>query len=171
MKALIIGRWQPFHKGHMYLVRRALEDYGEVIIGVGSSEKSRTDENPFTFEEREAMIGSCFPGLKVLPVEDMGDDEEWVEGIDDKLKNIGSQSLRDDFVAVSMNDWTLRCFEKAGYKVKKYELLQPEKYDASSIRGLIRRGKKWKHLVPECVLVEVESLDVEEILKASKSSH
>ena len=48
--ALIIGRWQPWHKGHRELFKAALERAERVAIGVRSTHA--TDEkNPFDFEQ------------------------------------------------------------------------------------------------------------------------
>ena len=52
MKALYIGRFQPFHKGHLKILQKLAKKYDEIIIGIGSSQYSNTLENPFTSEER-----------------------------------------------------------------------------------------------------------------------
>lgn len=80
MKALFIGRFQPFHKGHAELIRLISREYEEFIVGIGSAQNSYiiiepsspdkstfiykidlattpfTIENPFTAEERNKMI-------------------------------------------------------------------------------------------------------------------
>jgi cytidyltransferase-like protein len=56
MKALFIGRFQPFHKGHAEQIRLISKKYEEIIIGIGSAQRSHTIENPFTAAERTAMI-------------------------------------------------------------------------------------------------------------------
>ena len=53
---VFIGRFQPFHNGHLAVVRRALELAERCIILVGSSNIARNPVNPFTFEERKEMI-------------------------------------------------------------------------------------------------------------------
>ena len=48
--ALIIGRWQPWHKGHRELFKAALERAERVAIGVRHT--FATDgKNPFSFDE------------------------------------------------------------------------------------------------------------------------
>lgn len=54
--AVVIGRFQPFHVGHLALVEKALEVADKVVIVVGSSYASRNVKNPFTFAERKRMI-------------------------------------------------------------------------------------------------------------------
>ena len=53
MKALFIGRFQPFHNGHLKVVQEILKEFDEVIIGIGSSKYSGTLDNPFSGEERK----------------------------------------------------------------------------------------------------------------------
>ena len=56
--ALFIGRWQPFHLGHKYLVDKALEKGKNVAIAVRETELS--DKNPFTVEQRIEMIKKVY---------------------------------------------------------------------------------------------------------------
>ena len=88
------GRFQPFHNGHKAVIDRALELANEVIVVVGSSFQPRSTKNPFTFEERKAMIDAVYgnesnyagaqgriktPRVKVVPVMDYPyDDNAWV---------------------------------------------------------------------------------------------
>ena len=96
---VFIGRFQPFHNGHKAVIEAALEQAKEVVVVVGSSFAARNIRNPFTFEERKAMIEACFdkpqhfdytgpqgrnktPRVKVVPVSDYPyDDNKWVNAI------------------------------------------------------------------------------------------
>lgn len=81
---VFIGRFQPFHNGHKAVVEAALEQAKEVVVVVGSSFAARNIRNPFTFEERKAMIEAVFPTdrVKVVPVSDYPyDDNKWVNAI------------------------------------------------------------------------------------------
>jgi bifunctional NMN adenylyltransferase/nudix hydrolase len=96
---VFIGRFQPFHNGHKAIVDAAIKQAKEVIIVVGSSFASRNIRNPFTFQERKAMIEACFtesqhftyegaqgrvktPRIKVVPVADYPyDDNKWVNAV------------------------------------------------------------------------------------------
>ena len=52
---LLLGRWQPWHEGHLALFERALAKTGQVVIQVrdveGSSGGEGQDDNPFSYEE------------------------------------------------------------------------------------------------------------------------
>ena len=96
---VFIGRFQPFHNGHKAVIDAALEQAKEVVVVVGSSFAARNIRNPFTFEERKAMIEACFaepqhfnytgaqvrnktPRVHVVPVSDFPyDDNKWVNAI------------------------------------------------------------------------------------------
>ena len=81
---VFIGRFSPFHNGHKAVIEAALEQANEVVVVVGSSFAVRNIRNPFTFEERKAMIQAVFPSIrvKVVPVSDFPyDDNKWVNAI------------------------------------------------------------------------------------------
>lgn len=79
-----IGRFQPLHNGHINTIRLALKTARRVIILVGSDKAPLTARNPFTCEERQAMIrGSLDPEeynrCLVAGLEDFTyRDEDWV---------------------------------------------------------------------------------------------
>ena len=58
---LYIGRFQPFHNGHMYMVREALKNCDHLIIAIGSAQEARTEKNPFTNMERSLAIACSIP--------------------------------------------------------------------------------------------------------------
>jgi bifunctional NMN adenylyltransferase/nudix hydrolase len=81
---VFIGRFQPWHHGHSVIVDEALKQAKEVIVVVGSSFAARNIRNPFTFEERRAMIKAVFPqdNVKVVPVSDYPyDDSKWIAAV------------------------------------------------------------------------------------------
>lgn len=58
--AVFIGRFQPFHLGHQYIVDEALTIADKIVILIGSSFEPRSLRNPWFFDEREAMIRACY---------------------------------------------------------------------------------------------------------------
>lgn len=84
--AVLIGRFQPFHNGHLALLHKALETAPRVVVVLGSSRQARNARNPFTWEERAAMIG-CTAGaaasrIAFLPMRDYYDDRRWAEAVE-----------------------------------------------------------------------------------------
>lgn len=59
-----IGRFQPFHEGHQHTLKQALEYGKHVNVGIGSANRSRSTDNPFTFAERKDMIMSTLSPLE-----------------------------------------------------------------------------------------------------------
>jgi len=60
--ALFIGRWQPFHNGHKYLIDEALAKGENVCVAIRNTEISGS--NPFTVEQRAEMLRRVY-GEKV----------------------------------------------------------------------------------------------------------
>lgn len=68
----IVGRFQMFHKGHMSLIDLCRQNAKNVIVLVGSSDKERTKDNPFSFQERKQMIQYVYKDVTILPLPDIG---------------------------------------------------------------------------------------------------
>lgn len=66
--AVYIGRFQPFHKGHLHVIEEALKDerISKLIVIVGSTNKAITSKNTYTYEQRKAMIEACVDNDKVI---------------------------------------------------------------------------------------------------------
>lgn len=147
MIALFVGRFQPFHLGHLEVIKGILKENDKVIIAVGSSQESGTKENPFSFEDRERMIRDCLNSegirnFEIIGIPDFMDDQKWVSDIQKKAS----------FDRVySTNPWTIRCFRKAGIPIKEYAMHEREKYSATGIRNRIVEKKEWESLVPDKV--------------------
>lgn len=53
---IFIGRFQPFHRGHLHSILVGLEHCEKVLVVIGSTHRARNVRNPFTFEERRQMV-------------------------------------------------------------------------------------------------------------------
>ncbi|MBN3037378.1 MAG: adenylyltransferase/cytidyltransferase family protein [Candidatus Diapherotrites archaeon] len=146
-RAIFIGRFQPLHKGHLHALSE-LGKHWDVTIIVGSSESRRTAENPLSFEERKVMIRTV-TAAEVIGVPDVFNAERWAQSI---------RSMIDFSVVVSGNAWTRACFKDC--TVIDPPFLEPETYNSSRIRGLVRRGEPWEHLVPAEVAQYLQSNDL-----------
>jgi len=78
MRGLVVGRFQPFHLGHRYLVEEIADDVEEVIVGAGSEGKSHSPTNPFTSGERVQMVQNVLDQLDattyLVPITDVDRD-------------------------------------------------------------------------------------------------
>ena len=84
--ALLIGRFEPVHSGHLALLHEALRMAPQVIVVVGSAWQARSPKNPFTWAEREAMLRDALPPadrnrMRVLPVRDYYNEAVWVQAV------------------------------------------------------------------------------------------
>jgi len=95
--AVYIGRFQPFHKAHLEIVKRAMEMADHLLIVIGSRNKGRrTFKNPWTWDERKEMIlrgleksGVVTHRVHIVSVFDVpGDDEAWREQVHDAIDHI-----------------------------------------------------------------------------------
>ena len=88
----ILGRFQPLHIGHAHLIEEALKRCDHVLVFVGSSQESRTEHNPFSYEERVTMLRSVFgEKIDIAPLPDLGlgDVHAWGDHIIEEAKRIG----------------------------------------------------------------------------------
>ena len=75
--ALFIGRFQPYHNGHDFIIRQALDEGKAVVIAVRDTPESESD--PYSLADRIAMIKASYYGnskVKVIPGEEIVDDDE-----------------------------------------------------------------------------------------------
>ena len=79
---LILGRFQTFHKGHKQIIDTACRLCDKAAVFIGSAQESGTEKNPFTYEQRKAMIEkTCRRGVAVYPIDDIGvgNNSKWGE--------------------------------------------------------------------------------------------
>ena len=167
-RVLIIGRFQPFHKGHLAMVQRILKDHEEVIIGIGSAQYSHTGENPFTAGERFEMIKRSLDAegihdYHIVPIPDTHVHSVWVSHV---------KSLVPAFDAVVTNsDLVVRLFREHGIKVLSLPLVSREKYSGTEVRRRMQKGGDWPSLVPPAVAAFVGEIDgIERIRETYKYS-
>lgn len=84
--AIYIGRFEPVHSGHMALLQRALDSAPQVIVVIGSAWQARSPKNPFTWQEREAMLRAALAPadsarVQVLPMRDYYNEAVWVQAV------------------------------------------------------------------------------------------
>ena len=69
-KALFIGRWQPFHNGHKWLIDQKLSKNVPVLIAVRDIPPD--DKNPFTTDQTINMISQVYGNsVQVIRIPDI----------------------------------------------------------------------------------------------------
>jgi adenylylsulfate kinase len=68
--AMFIGRWQPFHNGHKYLIDQSLSQGENVCVAIRNTEIS--EQNPYTLEQRKEMFRRVYADkVKVVGIPDI----------------------------------------------------------------------------------------------------
>jgi nicotinamide-nucleotide adenylyltransferase len=154
--ALFIGRFQPFHNGHLYSLEKCLEIADKVTIAVGSSQESGTENNPWDYTVRKQMICEVVRerGIegrveKIISCPDNPSDSIWLSEI---KKRAGTFD-----VVVSNNTWVLEIMKGAGYAVIESGLFNRDELEGVKIREMMRKGDEgWKLRVPKEVLGQID---------------
>jgi nicotinamide-nucleotide adenylyltransferase len=141
---LFIGRFQPFHKGHLLAAQYVATKVDTFIIAIGSSQYYHTAYQPFSVTERRQMIQQTLhqagvTNYTIFEVSDIHDDEQWVEHV---------MKLVPHFDVVFTNNELVRdLFTEKNIKVEPTKFLK-------GVSGTLVRQKlesadsKWKVLVP-----------------------
>jgi len=162
MDGLLIGRFQPFHLGHLDAVLFGLAKTENLFICIGSSNKSNERKNPFSAEERREMITlsiepSITDRIKIFDIPDVGDHEKW---------NFEIDKIAPKYDVVFTNDeFTKTLFEKRKISVISVVLKDREKFSGTNIRNLITEDKNWRDLVPQGTRNVLDSINAKERLK------
>jgi len=162
MDGLLIGRFQPFHLGHLDAVLFGLAKTENLFICIGSSNKSNERKNPFSAEERREMIltsiePSIADRIKIFDIPDVGDHEKWTFEIDKIVPKYDVVFTNDEF--------TKTLFEKREISVISVILKDREKFSGTNIRNLITEDKNWRDLVPQGTRNVLDSINAKERLQ------
>ena len=149
---LLIGRFQPFHNGHLWLIKHALKFIDKLVIGIGSA-NVQDKNNSFTYKERKKMVkevvrrefvvAAHFNSLvtKIVPLDDFHNDEKWFQNT---LRQTGPVA-----VVIGNNEWVNGIFEKRGYPILRVGYYKRYLLEGEKIRELMKTGRSWQKRVPD----------------------
>jgi nicotinamide-nucleotide adenylyltransferase len=163
-RALFVGRFQPFHYGHLNALKSILKEAKELVIVVGSAQMSHELDNPFTAGERIEMIRRALDeagfdrgSYMLIPIPDAPAHRVWVSQVESQIPKFD--------VVYTNQPLTRRLLLEAGYEVRMIELYHRNKYEATEIRRRILKSEDWKTLVPEEVYKYLKDIDGEGRIK------
>ena len=164
--ALFIGRFQPLHHGHIYVIRNILKSFNTLKIGIGSSQLSNVKNDPFTNDERKQFINAALKKrelsskkYKIYNIPDIFNAKKWCDHV---------ISIVGEFDVVFSNSSFIRqLFQNKGIKVGRRLVIFKNKFNATNIRNLIAKDdKSWLKLVPKEVYNLIQKFNGVERIKS-----
>jgi len=160
---VFIGRFQPFHQGHLAIIEQALAMCDHLLIIVGSINRARTIKNPWTFEERKILIkgnlevlsSDITKNVSILGVEDqMYNEALWNSSIqalvlkhapdDSEIVVIGHDKDETTYYLTAFPQWGR--IELGNYKHLNATMMREQYFlgkEVSEIEGVTIRTQKF----------------------------
>ena len=162
MNGLLIGRFQPFHLGHLEALQFALSKVDKLWVGLGSSNILAEKNNPFTAEQRKEMILSSIDDsmkerISIYFIPDVDNHMRWIEKIDTIVPKFD--------IIFSNDELTNHLYSKRNIQVLPIPFLNRESLSGTNIRDLIISDQKWDDLVPDGTRNFLEKTGAKEHLK------
>ncbi|MFH1405063.1 MAG: adenylyltransferase/cytidyltransferase family protein [Patescibacteria group bacterium] len=156
--ALFLGRFQPFHNGHLLVVQGMVKVCSKVIVAIGSSQQEGTAENPYSASLRKDMIQHSLQGIDLIPLHDIifievpdhESDDEWAKKV---LELTGPVDQ-----VWTGNEDTKKCFENMpGIEIRWIK--EVPGINSTEIREKIKaKDESWKKQVPHEVVTSILAL-------------
>ena len=162
---MFIGRFQPFHLGHIAAIKFAFKKVDELVIVIGSAQASHESQNPFTAGERVSMVKDslnadetidCKKTL-IIPVPDTNIHSTWTHSVDTLVPKYD--------VVFTNNAFTGYLFTQRNIAVTEPELLNRSDLSGTEIRRRMVKNLGWTHLVTEQTQSLIEEVGGVERLK------
>jgi len=162
MNGLLIGRFQPFHLGHLEALQFALSKVDKLWVGLGSSNKPVQKNNPFSAEERKQMILSSIDNtmkekISIYFIPDLDNHVKWIEKIDTIVPKFD--------IIFSNDELTKHLYSKRSVQVIAIPFLNRNVLSGTHIRDLIISDQKWDNLVPQGTRNFLKNTSAKEHLK------
>ena len=155
MNGLLVGRFQPFHIGHVEAIRFALVRCESLWLCIGSSNAKLEARNPFSASERKEMIELSLPDdllsrVQIYEIPDFDDHEKWMKAID---------AIVPDYDIVYTNDTqSAQIFLEHDKDIVGINFVDRQYLEGSKIRPLIASGNDLRLLVPDGTLQVLEKI-------------
>ena len=167
-RGLVIGRFQPFHNGHLELIRQIMHECEELIVVIGSAQFNYLTKDPFTAGERIEMIHASLSLQKfdrrrilIIPLANFENNACWFQYL---------KSMVPKFDIIYSGNEYVRYLSKKEITVKEPLFKNKFRFNGKNIRKLIANHKKWEHLVPNPVKEIIMNIEgVERIRILAKS--
>ena len=136
-RAVVLGRFQPFHNGHASLLTAALSHGERLMVAIGSSTEEPSLRNPWSADEREAMVrawlGATHPertkDVEVCHVPDINNPPRWVEH---------ASAIHGTGTLVTSDGPTATLYRDAGWNVIDVDLTERPSWEGWRVRETAR---------------------------------
>jgi nicotinamide-nucleotide adenylyltransferase len=168
----MVARWKPLHWGQAAVLRALCRGAGQVLIGVGSSNRYNV-RNPFTFEETESMLRLTLAGFdtaetntpptqpaenyEIMPVPDLDDGPRWRVMVKELFGELDAFVTDNPYVANLMKD-DYRLMRPVDW----LDPLEHLRIDGTTVRVLMAKGQGWQDWVPERVAQYIQENQLDE---------
>jgi nicotinamide-nucleotide adenylyltransferase len=156
-RGLMIGRFQPFHRGHLSLANEILSECDELVVAIGSPEANLSFNDPFTSGERITMIheslkshGLSMSRCYILPVPNSANNYVWFSQMRSMLPKITTVYSGNEYVRLLLPEDIL---------VKSPTFIKNKIFNGTRIRRLLALDGKWENLVPPPVALLIREID------------
>lgn len=116
---LFIGRFQPFHNGHYEVLKHALSIADKAILVIGSANQTPNARNPWTADEREAMIRAALSDHENLNTIIIHLDDFYSDG---KYDDVAWKNSLHDQISQIINTWSSVALTGTDYDSSSYYL-------------------------------------------------
>lgn len=164
-RILYIGRFQPFHLGHLDAVKQifAKENPDMLLIAIGSAQDSYLPENPFTAGERFEMIETALaeegiPKEKysIMPICDINQYSLWTDYV---------CSLLPPFQSIYSGSKIVKTlFSEHEKDIQVHDLKMNLDVSATEVRKKIINGENLEDFVPQAVIKLLDKYQARERL-------
>ena len=158
-RGLMLGRFQPFHKGHLALTKQILSECDELLIIIGSAQFNFIDKDPFSAGERVLMIhealkeaGVDLSRCYIIPVANDENNARWLAYIRSMVPPFDILYSGNDFVKY------LARSQDSSIVIEDPMFAEINEYNGTNIRRLMQEGKPWEHLVPPAVAKVIQQV-------------
>jgi nicotinamide-nucleotide adenylyltransferase len=158
-RGLMLGRFQPFHKGHLALTKQILSECDELVIIIGSAQFNFIDKDPFSAGERVLMIhdalkeaGIDLSRCYIIPVTNDENNARWLAYLRSMVPPFDVLYSGNDFVKY------LARSQDSDIAIEEPVFAEVNEYNGTNIRHLMQDGKPWEHLVPPAVAKVIQQI-------------
>ncbi|MDI1494772.1 MAG: cytidyltransferase [Cenarchaeum symbiont of Oopsacas minuta] len=159
MDGLLVGRFQPFHLGHIASIKDALKLCKRLWLCIGSTNVQPSLKNPFSVQERRQMIESSLDSellkrITVYEIPDVDDHKKWLEQLD---------SIVPAYEIVITKDPILEhLYSHRRENIVDISFVDRERLCGTKIREMILSNKDWRKYVPKgttSILDKINAVD------------